>query len=77
MTTKVHAVFRNGVFLPSTPPPVAEGAEVELFVTTEGESESLAEALEKIARLPLEGPQNSFSAADHDRVLYQQPNDKF
>jgi hypothetical protein len=33
MTWKVHATYRNGVFLPSTPPPVADGTEVELIVT--------------------------------------------
>jgi predicted DNA-binding antitoxin AbrB/MazE fold protein len=71
MTTKVHAVFRNGVFQPSAPPQLAEGAEVELIVTTNGESGSLADALNEIARLPTEGLQDGFSGADHDRVLYK------
>jgi predicted DNA-binding antitoxin AbrB/MazE fold protein len=70
MTTRVHAVYRNGVFQPSAPPPVADGAEVELIVTTSGEPNSLADALDEIARLPAEGPQDGFSGADHDRVLY-------
>jgi predicted DNA-binding antitoxin AbrB/MazE fold protein len=69
MTTKVHATYRNGVFLPSTPPPVADGAEVELIVTT-GEPNSLADALDQIAQLPAEGPQDGFSGTDHDRILY-------
>jgi predicted DNA-binding antitoxin AbrB/MazE fold protein len=67
---KVHAVYRNGVFLPSSPLPVAEGTEVELTVTSEGASGPLAEALSEIARLPAEGPLDGFSGADHDRVLY-------
>jgi predicted DNA-binding antitoxin AbrB/MazE fold protein len=70
MTTKVHAIYRNGVFLPSTPPPVADGAEVELIVTSGSESNSLADALDEIAHLPVEGPQDGFSGADHDRILY-------
>ncbi|MGD0769906.1 MAG: antitoxin family protein [Tepidisphaeraceae bacterium] len=70
MTTKVHAVYRNGVFLPSTPPPVADGAEVELTVTADGQANSLADALDEIAHLPAEGSQDGFSGADHDQVLY-------
>jgi hypothetical protein len=70
MTTKVHAVYRNGVFLPSVPPPVADGAEVELIVTANSEPSSLADSLDEIARLPEEGPQDGFSGADHDQVLY-------
>jgi predicted DNA-binding antitoxin AbrB/MazE fold protein len=71
MTTKIHAVYRNGVFQPSVPPLVAEGAEVELIVTTDNEPSSLADALSEIARLPAEGPLDGFSGADHDRVLYE------
>lgn len=76
MTTKVHAVYRNGVFQPSIAPPVAEGAEVELIITTNGESSSLADALEEIARLPLESPDDGFSGADHDRILYETDSSK-
>jgi predicted DNA-binding antitoxin AbrB/MazE fold protein len=70
MTTKVHAIYRNGVFLPSTPPPVADGAEVELIVTAGEGSNSLVDAFDEIAHLPPEGPQDGFSGADHDRVPY-------
>jgi predicted DNA-binding antitoxin AbrB/MazE fold protein len=56
MTTRIHAVFRNGVFEPSVPPEVAEGTEVELIVTTNRDSTSLADALDEIAQLPNEGP---------------------
>ena len=72
MTTKVHAVFRNGAFLPATPVPVAEGAEVELTVTSTDSNESIADALEEISRLPEEGPADGFSGADHDQILYGQ-----
>lgn len=69
MTTRIHAVYRGGVFLPASPVAVAEGAEVELTVTVNGR-DSLADALEEIARLPQEGSPDGFSGADHDRVLY-------
>jgi predicted DNA-binding antitoxin AbrB/MazE fold protein len=69
MTTRVHAIYRGGVFVPATRVPVSEGAEVELTVTSNG-SGSLADALEEIARLPHEGPQDGYSGADHDRILY-------
>jgi len=70
MTRKIHAVYRNGVFFPSVPLPVAEGTEVELVVTSDGEPTSLADALDEIAHLPVEGPQDGFSGAEHDQVLY-------
>jgi hypothetical protein len=63
MTTKVHAIFQHGVFLPSTPPPVADGTEVELIVSFGEEPNSMADALEEIARLPVEGSQDGFSGA--------------
>jgi predicted DNA-binding antitoxin AbrB/MazE fold protein len=70
MTMKVHAIYRGGVFRPDVPVPVAEGTEVELTVTSNGKSVSLADSLEEIARLPQEGPDDGFSGADHDRILY-------
>jgi predicted DNA-binding antitoxin AbrB/MazE fold protein len=76
ITTKVHAIYRNGVFLPAAPVPVAEGTEVELTVTSDGGGDSLADALAEIARSPAQGPQDGFSGAGHDRVLYGEPNEK-
>ena len=75
MTTKVHATYRGGVFLPASPVPVSEGAEVELTITS-AEGGTLADLLAEIARLPQEGPQDGFSGADHDRVLYRHRDDK-
>lgn len=63
MTTRVHAVYRGGVFLPASPVPVGEGAEVELTVTVNGQG-SLADALEQSARLPQEDPTNGFRPTD-------------
>ena len=56
------------MFLPSAPPPHAEGAEDELVVTAETEPASLADALEEIARMPAQGADDGFSGADHDAV---------
>jgi len=70
MTMKVHAVYKNGAFLPAAPVQVAEGAEVELTVTVNGDAASLADSLQEIANLPPEGPQDGFSGANHDAVLY-------
>jgi len=74
MTTKVHAVYRGGVLLPTVPLAVAEGSEVELTVTAKDPESglgNLAKVLEEIARLPAEGPQDGFSGAEHDRILYE------
>jgi predicted DNA-binding antitoxin AbrB/MazE fold protein len=75
MTIKIGAVYRDGVFQPSTPPPISEGAEVELVVTTADEPGSLADALEEIARTPVEATRDGFSGADHDGVLYSMKQD--
>jgi predicted DNA-binding antitoxin AbrB/MazE fold protein len=72
MTTRVHAIYRDGVFLPVVPVPVADGTEVELTVTPSNAAGSMAEALQEIARLPAEGPDDGFSGADHDQILYGQ-----
>lgn len=74
MVTKIRAVYRDGVFRPETPVPMAEGAQVELTVDSDAGAQSLVESLEEISRLPGEGANDGFSGSDHDGVLY--PNDK-
>ena len=76
MTTKVHAIYRGGVFLPESPVPVAEGSEVELTVTQNAIAKTLADSLEEISRLPEESPRDGFSGADHDQILYGTPEGK-
>ena len=75
MGKTVQAVYENGVFRPSEPVAIAEGARVELTVhpatpETGGSPEAFRKALAEIAALPLEGPRDGFSGADHDKVLY-------
>jgi len=73
MTKTLTAVYENGVLRPSEPLPLGEGERVEVTVTT-GEDAArhaeLVKALAEIAALPTEGPDDGFSGADHDRVLY-------
>jgi hypothetical protein len=38
-----------------------------------GEVRGLAEFIEQMSALPMEGQQDPFSGVDHDRVLYRQP----
>ena len=75
MTRTIQAVYEGGVFRPKEPLPIAEGTPVELTVRPEEPAASVPaevtrRALLEIASLPLEGPDDGFSGADHDKVLY-------
>ncbi|MGA2067401.1 MAG: hypothetical protein ABSG86_20690 [Thermoguttaceae bacterium] len=62
---------------------VPEGTEVTVVVATpqatsgdvlpEAERRRIQEIMDHIAALPLEGDQEPFSGADHDKVLYGKP----
>jgi len=75
MTKTISAVYQGGVFRPEEPVAITEGSRVELTVHAEEPAQTpppgnIADALLEIAALPLEGPQDGFSGADHDKVLY-------
>lgn len=73
MTKTLTAVYENGVLRPSEPLPLEEGQAVEVTVTVTDEGKRnrvLVEALKRIAALPLESPDDGFTGADHDKVLY-------
>ena len=73
MTKTVTATYENGLLRPAEPLPLKEGEQVEVTVTTPEDSrrhQALVAALNEIAALPLEGPNDGFSGADHDKVLY-------
>lgn len=73
MTNRITAVFEHGVFRPVNPVSLAEGSRVELAYEAEQPlkpPQAMLEAIEEIAKMPLEGPNDGFSGADHDRVLY-------
>ena len=73
MTKTLTAVYENGVLRPSEPLPLDEGQAVEVTVTVTDElkrNRELVEALKRIAALPMESPDDGFTGADHDKVLY-------
>jgi len=83
MTYNIDAVFDGGVFRPLEPIAIPNGSRVHLRVE-EGAAEDTAEAkarrraaldefLRLAAELPLEGPDDGFSGADHDRAIYGNP----
>jgi predicted DNA-binding antitoxin AbrB/MazE fold protein len=81
MTYEIDAIFDKGVFRPLEPLAIPDGLRVHLHVEGEyGGSESrlsrragLDEILRIAAELPVEGPDDGFSGADHDRLLYCKP----
>src|SRR6185437_6108115 len=73
MTNRITAVFEHGVFRPVTPVTLHEGARVELAFESEQPlkpPQAMLEAIEEIANLPLEGPEDGFPGAEHDRIVY-------
>ena len=82
MSQKIRAIYENGLFRPLEPVSLTEHDLVSLVIGPvangqPGDSEEIArqqqalrEALDEADRLPLEGPDDGFSGADHDWVLY-------
>lgn len=84
MTYEVDAIYNNGAFVPVKPLAMAEGVRVHLRVdeqpdsaeiVDQGERQKLSRAemdrfLRVAAELPVESPDDGFSGADHDRLLY-------
>jgi predicted DNA-binding antitoxin AbrB/MazE fold protein len=75
MTRTIQAVYEGGVFKPREPVALQEGAAVELTVHADpafvpADPAKVLHFLEEIAALPLEGPNDGFSGADHDKILY-------
>jgi predicted DNA-binding antitoxin AbrB/MazE fold protein len=81
MTYEIDAVYSKGTFVPTAPLALPEGAHVHLQVS-EGASQSATkmmtaeekhEFIRMIAELPIQGPDEGFSGADHDKLLYGTP----
>jgi predicted DNA-binding antitoxin AbrB/MazE fold protein len=80
MAYEIDAIYSKGAFVPVTPIAIPEGAKVHLHVeepsvaeTTTNKMMSRAEMNEflRLAReLPIESPDDGFSGADHDKLLY-------
>ncbi len=58
------------VFVHPGQPVLSGGLDVRM---SEEEHRRLMDAMDRIASLPLETPNGTFSGADHDRVLYGEP----
>ncbi len=79
MTHEVRAIFENGQFRPLEPVSIPEHGLVSLVITaaTTGAADlasrqkrNLQAALDRAAKLPIEGPDDGFCGADHDQTLY-------
>lgn len=57
--------------MPSKRPSARTGEDADRM--SDEEHRRLLEAIDRIAALPLEGSQEPFSGADHDKVLYGKP----
>lgn len=83
MSYDVEAVFDDGVFRPLVPIAIPNGQQVRLHVEERAAEDgaeiiaqrkaAIAEFLRLAEELPPEGPDDGFSGADHDRVLYGEP----
>jgi predicted DNA-binding antitoxin AbrB/MazE fold protein len=73
MTDRIKAIYEHGIFRPVDQVALEEGASVELSYERPKAlkpPQALVAAIEEIARMPLESPDDGFSGADHDQVLY-------
>jgi predicted DNA-binding antitoxin AbrB/MazE fold protein len=83
MNQEIRAIYENGLFRPLDPVSVGDKDLVSLVVVTGAspfQSEdanvlaqqriALAEMFAEADSLPLENPDDTFSGADHDLVLY-------
>jgi len=73
MTIHVDAIYEHGKFRPAQPVTLEEGTHVVLTIETDaplqppqGRVASLAE----IAAMPAQSPDDGFSGAKHDELLY-------
>ena len=89
MTYEIDAIYNNGAFVPVAPLAIPEGVRVHLRVDEQTATDApakvadasttlmcraeLDEFLRLAAELPLESPDDGFSGADHDRLLYGEP----
>ena len=73
MTIHVDAIYEQGTFRPASPVALEEGSKVVLTIEAESPLRSpqgLVAALAEIARMPAESPDDGFSGADHDELLF-------
>lgn len=73
MTTPIEVIYERGVLRPLKPIELPEGECLEIILLKRDRPQTgntPAAILAEIAALPEEGPADSFSGQDHDRILY-------
>ena len=73
MVLSVDAIFEKGMFRPTAPVSLQEGAHVTLTFEAEQQlapPQPIIAALAEIAAMPAQSADDGFSGADHDRLLY-------
>ena len=82
MSHEFRAIFEHGILRPLDPTSLVENDVVTVVVQSNGslteysavddaqQKKNLMAALAEANRLPLESPDDGFSGADHDQVLY-------
>lgn len=84
MSQEIRAIYENGLFRPLDPVSLTDHDVVSLVVNPASSNGSpaaddevmarqraaLAEMFAEADRLPLQNPEDNFSGADHDLVLY-------
>jgi predicted DNA-binding antitoxin AbrB/MazE fold protein len=83
MTQSVQAVYEQGVFRPLEPVDLAEDEQVSLEIRPANtlsdmseqellrrQQDTLRQALNEAAELPIEAPDDGLGGADHDFILY-------
>lgn len=82
MPYEVDAIYNNGAFVPVEPLAIPEGVRVHLHVDEQIANDAprkmmtraeMQEFLRMMESLPIEGPHDGFSGADHDKILYGKP----
>ena len=79
----IRGLVQNGVVVLPGDVSLPEGTEVTVTVRapteargdqmSEAERRRILEIMDRIAALPIEGDDQPFSGADHDKVLYAEP----
>jgi predicted DNA-binding antitoxin AbrB/MazE fold protein len=83
MSQEIRAIYENGLFRPLDPVSIGEHDVVSLVIVPAAVAEprdedvalarqqkALAEMFAEADSLPIENPNDTFSGADHDLVLY-------
>lgn len=80
MSQEIRAIYENGMFRPLEPVLLGEHDLVSLVIAPAPQSTAkeedlrqhqiLLESIDSASRLPLESPDDGFSGAKHDELLY-------